>query len=206
MLHIYFILGHSKPNSSYQTRGFSPHKRPLLIELMSTFAFYLEKVKIIYKIIEFKIRIGWREIGMLVFLHLIFHNCILNWMHLLACSWLLSCFAVFRVFWCGRERKSGWKTQAIGLITCLFISLLTLNTIILDILQIKNLSAMEVNIVRPFIGRALQAFYKHDSPDLIPDPERVSDRRPQAANNNAPRVCLFDILRNVYYTQKRKRI
>ncbi|XP_057437492.1 DNA replication complex GINS protein PSF2 isoform X2 [Lotus japonicus] len=53
--------------------------------------------------------------------------------------------------------------------------------------KIKNLSAMEVNIVRPFIGRALQAFYKHDSPDLIPDPERVSDRRPQAANNNAPR-------------------
>jgi hypothetical protein len=52
---------------------------------------------------------------------------------------------------------------------------------------------MEVNIVRPFIGRALQAFYKHDSPDLIPDPERVSDRRPQAAPN-APRVCLFDIL------------
>ncbi|XP_019438685.1 PREDICTED: DNA replication complex GINS protein PSF2 isoform X2 [Lupinus angustifolius] len=52
--------------------------------------------------------------------------------------------------------------------------------------KIKNLSAMEVNIVRPFIGRALQAFYKHDSPDLIPDPERVSDSRPQVVNN-APR-------------------
>ncbi|BAT84966.1 hypothetical protein LR48_Vigan03g196200 [Vigna angularis] len=52
--------------------------------------------------------------------------------------------------------------------------------------KIKNLSAMEVNIVRPFIGRALQAFYTHDSPELIPDPERVSDRRPQAVNN-APR-------------------
>lgn len=61
--------------------------------------------------------------------------------------------------------------------------------IILCILQIKNLSAMEVNIVRPFIGRALQAFYTHDSPELIPDPERVSDRRPQVVNN-APRVRL----------------
>ncbi|KAL2320280.1 hypothetical protein Fmac_029249 [Flemingia macrophylla] len=53
--------------------------------------------------------------------------------------------------------------------------------------KIKNLSAMEVNIVRPFIGRALQAFLKHDSPELIPDPERVSDRTPHVVNN-APRV------------------
>ncbi|XP_054785185.1 DNA replication complex GINS protein PSF2 [Prosopis cineraria] len=52
--------------------------------------------------------------------------------------------------------------------------------------KIKNLSAMEVNIVRPFIRRALQAFCKHDSPELIPDPERVADRRPQLVNN-APR-------------------
>jgi len=57
-------------------------------------------------------------------------------------------------------------------------------------MQIKNLSAMEVNIVRPFIGKALQAFYKHDSPELIPDPERVSDRRPQVVNN-APRVSII---------------
>ncbi|XP_059458671.1 DNA replication complex GINS protein PSF2 isoform X1 [Corylus avellana] len=54
-------------------------------------------------------------------------------------------------------------------------------------LKINNLSAMEVNIVRPFIGRALQAFYKHDSPELIPDQERISDRRPQVANNAARR-------------------
>lgn len=57
-----------------------------------------------------------------------------------------------------------------------------------EILQIKNLSAMEVNIVRPFIRRALQAFCKHDSPELIPEPERVADKRPQVVNN-APRVC-----------------
>jgi GINS complex subunit 2 len=57
---------------------------------------------------------------------------------------------------------------------------------------------MEVNIVRPFIGRALQAFYKHDSPDLIPDPERVSDRRPQAAPN-APRVCCLNILLTKFF-------
>lgn len=71
-------------------------------------------------------------------------------------------------------------------------------------LQIKNLSAMEVNIVRPFIGRALQAFYKHDSPELIPDPERVSDRRPQVVNN-APRVCLFDILLEMFSALKKKK-
>ncbi|KAK4267844.1 hypothetical protein QN277_024575 [Acacia crassicarpa] len=52
--------------------------------------------------------------------------------------------------------------------------------------KIKNLSAMEVNIVRPFIRRALQAFCKHDSPELIPEPERVADKRPQVVNN-APR-------------------
>ncbi|XP_028754107.1 DNA replication complex GINS protein PSF2-like isoform X2 [Neltuma alba] len=52
--------------------------------------------------------------------------------------------------------------------------------------KIKNLSAMEVNIVRPFIRRALQAFCKHDSPELIPEPERVADKRPQLVNN-APR-------------------
>ncbi|XP_028754124.1 DNA replication complex GINS protein PSF2-like [Neltuma alba] len=52
--------------------------------------------------------------------------------------------------------------------------------------KIKNLSAMEVNIVRPFIRRALQAFCKHDSPELIPEPERVADKRPQLVNK-APR-------------------
>lgn len=74
-----------------------------------------------------------------------------------------------------------------------------MHLIILGILQIKNLSAMEVNIVRPFIGRALQAFYKHDSPELIPDPERVSDRRPQVVNN-APRVRLIYTLGNIFHS------
>lgn len=98
------------------------------------------------------------------------------------------------------------ENTGVCLVTYLFISLLAIYIIILGILQIKNLSAMEVNIVRPFIGRALQAFYKHDSSDLIPDPERVSDRRPQVAHN-APRVCLFDtLLRNVSCTNKINRL
>lgn len=42
---------------------------------------------------------------------------------------------------------------------------------------------MEVNLVRPFVGRALQAFYKHGSPDLVPNPERMPPRRPQATDN-----------------------
>lgn len=56
-------------------------------------------------------------------------------------------------------------------------------------LQLKNLSAMEVNIVRPFMIRALQAFYKHDSPQIIPQPEASGSgsRRPQVADRG-PRV------------------
>lgn len=42
--------------------------------------------------------------------------------------------------------------------------------------KLKNLSAMEVNIVRPFIIRALQAFYKHDSPQIILQPEASGSR------------------------------
>ncbi|BBG97972.1 PSF2 [Prunus dulcis] len=49
--------------------------------------------------------------------------------------------------------------------------------------KVKNLSAMEVNVVRPFVGRALQSFYKHGSPDLVPNPEAMSARRPQATDN-----------------------
>lgn len=49
---------------------------------------------------------------------------------------------------------------------------------------------MEVNVVRPFVGRALQAFYKHGSPDLVPNPEAMSARRPQATDN-IQRVCAY---------------
>lgn len=55
-------------------------------------------------------------------------------------------------------------------------------------MQLKNLSAMEVNIIRPFIIRALQAFYKHDSPELIPQPAS-QDNRPRIPDN-APRVSI----------------
>lgn len=47
---------------------------------------------------------------------------------------------------------------------------------------------MEVNIIRPFVGRALQAFYKHDNPEKIPDVDRASSAQTRAANNE-PRVC-----------------
>lgn len=49
--------------------------------------------------------------------------------------------------------------------------------------KILNLSAMEVNIIRPFVGRALQAFYKHDNPDKIPDIDRPSSAQTHVANN-----------------------
>ncbi|KAM0948287.1 putative DNA replication complex GINS protein Psf2 [Dioscorea sansibarensis] len=53
--------------------------------------------------------------------------------------------------------------------------------------KLKNLSAMEVNIVRPFIIRTLQAFYKHDSPQMIPQPEAMGNRRPQVADRGPRR-------------------
>ncbi|CAL9059410.1 unnamed protein product, partial [Musa banksii] len=53
--------------------------------------------------------------------------------------------------------------------------------------KLKNLSAMEVNIVRPFMIRTLQAFYKHDSPHIIQQPEKSGSRRPQAPDRG-PRV------------------
>ncbi|KAH9710424.1 DNA replication complex GINS protein PSF2 [Citrus sinensis] len=43
--------------------------------------------------------------------------------------------------------------------------------------KIAHLSAMEVNVVRPFVVRALQAFYKHDNPVLLVDLDSVSDRQ-----------------------------
>ncbi|KDP44955.1 hypothetical protein JCGZ_01455 [Jatropha curcas] len=46
----------------------------------------------------------------------------------------------------------------------------------------KNMSAMEVNIIRAFAGRALQAFYKHESEQVMPDTDRTQDRQPQAPN------------------------
>ncbi|KAK8964663.1 DNA replication complex GINS protein PSF2 [Platanthera guangdongensis] len=48
--------------------------------------------------------------------------------------------------------------------------------------KLKNLSAMEVNIVRPFMVRALQAFYKHDSPEMIQQPESTVNRRAQVVD------------------------
>lgn len=53
--------------------------------------------------------------------------------------------------------------------------------------KLKNLSAMEVNIVRPFVVRTLQAFYKHDSPEMIQQPAQMSGRRPQVADRGPRR-------------------
>lgn len=55
--------------------------------------------------------------------------------------------------------------------------------------QLKNLSAMEVNIVRPFVVRTLQSFYKHDSPEMIQQPVQMSTSRPQATDRG-PRVSI----------------
>ncbi|KMT18317.1 hypothetical protein BVRB_2g024770 [Beta vulgaris subsp. vulgaris] len=53
--------------------------------------------------------------------------------------------------------------------------------------KLKNLSAMEVNIVRPFVIRTLQAFYKHDSPEMIQQPVQMSSRRPQVTDRGPRR-------------------
>ncbi|KAF9619200.1 hypothetical protein IFM89_005754 [Coptis chinensis] len=53
--------------------------------------------------------------------------------------------------------------------------------------KLKNLSAMEVNIVRPFFVRTLQAFYKHDSPQMIHQPDATTNRQPQVVNRGPRR-------------------
>ncbi|GAB4827472.1 DNA replication complex GINS protein PSF2 [Ancistrocladus abbreviatus] len=53
--------------------------------------------------------------------------------------------------------------------------------------KLKNLSAMEVNIVRPFMVRTLQAFYKHDSPEMITQPNATSNRRLQVTDRGPRR-------------------
>ncbi|KAM0904550.1 hypothetical protein ACQ4PT_017987 [Festuca glaucescens] len=53
--------------------------------------------------------------------------------------------------------------------------------------KLKNLSAMEVNIVRPFMVRTLQAFYKHDSPQMIQQADNAGSRS-TPVTDRGPRV------------------
>lgn len=48
---------------------------------------------------------------------------------------------------------------------------------------------MEVNIVRPFMVRTLQAFYKHDSPQMIQQADNTGSR-PTPVTDRGPRVSL----------------
>ncbi|CDY50528.1 BnaA01g30520D [Brassica napus] len=54
--------------------------------------------------------------------------------------------------------------------------------------KMPNVSAMEVNLVRLFVRRALEEFYKHDKTEADADADtRRSSRQPREANNE-PRV------------------
>nr|GME16507.1 DNA replication complex GINS protein PSF2 [Ipomoea batatas] len=59
-------------------------------------------------------------------------------------------------------------------------------------LRLKNLSAMEANVVRPFVTTALQTFYKLSSPELIQESNGVPSRQRQPIN--APTVSTFSVL------------
>ncbi|CAA2998716.1 DNA replication complex GINS PSF2 [Olea europaea subsp. europaea] len=54
-------------------------------------------------------------------------------------------------------------------------------------LRLKNLSAMEANIVRPFVTRALETFYKLSGPEMIQESDQLSNRQPQVTNRG-PRI------------------
>nr|GFB93213.1 hypothetical protein [Tanacetum cinerariifolium] len=45
-----------------------------------------------------------------------------------------------------------------------------------------NLSAMEVNVIRPFVTGGLETFYKLGNPELIQETERPEHRRTPAAD------------------------
>ncbi|XP_047956334.1 DNA replication complex GINS protein PSF2-like [Salvia hispanica] len=57
-------------------------------------------------------------------------------------------------------------------------------------LKLKNLSAMEANIVRPFVTRALETFYKLSSSDMIQETDNAPNRQQTA--NRGPRRQLKD--------------
>lgn len=50
-----------------------------------------------------------------------------------------------------------------------------------------NLSAMEVNVIRPFVTGSLETFYKLDNPEMIQESERQEYRRPQVADRGPRR-------------------
>nr|XP_043634944.1 DNA replication complex GINS protein PSF2-like [Erigeron canadensis] len=50
-----------------------------------------------------------------------------------------------------------------------------------------NLSAMEVNVIRPFVTGGLETFFKLGNPDMIHDTERQEHRRTQAADRGPRR-------------------
>lgn len=49
---------------------------------------------------------------------------------------------------------------------------------------------MEANIVRPFVTRALETFYKLGSSDMIKESNQAPNRQPQATNRG-PRVSFL---------------
>lgn len=63
---------------------------------------------------------------------------------------------------------------------------------------------MEVNLVRPFVIRALEAFYKHDKPERDADRDArssssSSSRQPPREANNEPRVKSIHSLPHVLF-------
>ncbi|CAF2127313.1 unnamed protein product [Brassica rapa subsp. trilocularis] len=71
--------------------------------------------------------------------------------------------------------------------------------------KMENVSAMEVNLVRPFARRALEAFYKHDKPEAAADRNTRSSRQPREANDE-PRVKPFTLPTHLYFPFKRKQV
>lgn len=61
-------------------------------------------------------------------------------------------------------------------------------------LQLKNLSAMEVNRMRNFTVRALQSFYKHDSEDLVKLIPADDSQTSSAPSDRFPRVLIPPLL------------
>ena len=48
---------------------------------------------------------------------------------------------------------------------------------------------MEVNIVRPFMVRTLQAFYKHDSPQMVPQADTTGSEH----DMHVPITCICKV-------------
>ncbi|GLT89041.1 hypothetical protein SLE2022_070440 [Rubroshorea leprosula] len=89
-------------------------------------------------------------------------------------------------------RPPQWMSVGQFSVACFLCHVISLTEDIRDVRLHKvetstSLEKFRVNLIHPFVGRAPQAFYKHDNLWKIPHIDTVSSEQPQAANREPRR-------------------